>query len=250
MEATPNESTTPQDVERAKKLAEDIYIQIMDDWEESVPQNGEFFVKVGKVSENPMPFTDTRALILKEGMPMNSTGEPNLDTKPGFARDTKLGSEIRAIVHGENANNDVPDFLKSKDPTTYSEREKQYIAMTRKGLKIITVPAEDSQNFLLSKPQENDGFQYETGGEDIVWGGRRFRTSEITTGEEGEKFLFEVMTKSIEASRKTGENAKNKLALDAAKQEQAKAQRLSKLIDRFIQPHADQAPAAPPPPTL
>lgn len=213
---------TSEQVKEAQKQTEDSYVALMDEMEASVTQNGDFFIKVGKVSENPMPYTDTRALILKEGRPKKvADGASN------------------AVYRGPSAG--FPQFLNGLEKPPQLE---EYMTITREGLKIIAVPAEDSQNLLTSKSWKNDGFYNETRGKEIVWEGKAFTPSEII-GEEDEKFFAEAIAKSIDVSRATSENAKNKVDLDAAIQEQTRAQRVSDLFNNAIQPPNSGGQATP-----
>ncbi|MEK7517933.1 MAG: hypothetical protein AAB583_05255 [Patescibacteria group bacterium] len=155
----PDERITREGVQKAEQQAEASYIKIMDDWEASVPENGQFFIKVGsKVMPNdPASYVDTRALILREGKPTVSLAE----------------RQATAIVEGDNTDSEetlgVPDFLLKKIPVT-PEYPKQYIAMTRKGPKTITLSGKDFEKLSGLHSDEKGGFSGASN--NIRWGGK------------------------------------------------------------------------------
>ena len=231
----PHERITRKNVEEAEKQAEASYIKLMDDWEASVPDNGQFFIEVGTKANQDGSTIDTRALILKEGRPTQS----------------RLDRELNAAITGDASVNpkvlDIPDFLRRQKPsvTPPSEPEKQYIAMTRNGPKVITFFGGDFEK--LSRLETNGKGGFSETSRTIRWGESASHYTDLPNDDAGDKFFNEALTKSIEISRESSENAKNKQALDAAEQEQTRAQRLSGLSGKIINPPTSEGPTSPPP---
>lgn len=232
----PHERITRESVEEAEEQIEVSYIKIMDDWEASVPDNGQFFIKVGRkvMAKDPASYVDTRALILKEGRPTQSLLDRELNA--AIAGDDETSQEAMEALG-------VPDDLRQKLSVT-PQSPKQYIAMTRKGPKIMTLTGNDFEKLSRLGIDEKGGFS--DSGRTISYGESASHYTDLTDDDAGDKFHNEALTKSIQISRELSENAKNKRALDAAKQEQARAQRLSELSNKSIKPPTGEGPTAPP----
>lgn len=151
-------------IEQATQETESAYIKLMDEMEASVPQNGNFFIKVGGKSMPPIGSTptvitanvDTRALILNEG--------------------------------------------REKIDNAGVKHSKEYVVATRKGLKILTITPEQLEERAVS----GGNFQEDpTNGKEIIdW--KNGNASYLRDArDEDSSFIQESLQKSIEEARKT-----------------------------------------------
>ncbi len=223
------EPITPEAVREAQKQTEATNIALMDKMEASVPENGGFFIKLGTKADQDGNTMDTRALILIVGMPT----EPK---KPKLTTESRLDAELNAIGVGTTAL-ELPEFMIRKGP-------KQQIVLTRKGLKVMTLSDNDFERLLQLEANAKGGFS--DGSNTIAWGESASHYTDLTNDEDGDNLFNEALTKSIEVSRRSSEDAKNKKALDETKQEQARAQRLAELSDKLIKPPVGEGPTRPP----
>lgn len=230
----PHEQITPETIQEVEKQIEASYIKLMDDWEASVPDNGEFFIKVGRklLPNDPASYVDTRALILREGKPTQS----------------RLDRELNAVITGDESATgelDVPKFLRQRSLATPLS-EKRYMVMTRKGPKTMTMFDDDFEKLSRLQPNEKEKGGFSEATRTIGWSESASHYTDLTNDDAGDKIFNEALTKSIEVSRESSRNAKEKAALDTAKQEQARSQRLSGLSDKAIKPTTSEGPATPP----
>lgn len=230
---------TPERAQKEVEQAESVWIKNMDDWKTSVPHNGEFFIEVGKKEDSLITptATDTRALILKESSQLTT---PLRDVIPDD-NVTKLDRELATII-GDN-NTDLAH------PAASAEPQEQHAVLTRKGVKIITLSSSDEFESLLSEADTTGGFDPVS--QLIRWtkDGSASHYKDLPDNQAGDEFFDEALTKSIQISQETSESAKNQKILDAAKREQARAQRYLKTFNKLNQPPISEGPAAPPPST-
>lgn len=199
------EPITPESVIEVQKQTEALYVGKMNEWEASVREKGPFFIPLGRKDDDTIPYAihpDTRALILIEGIPMETISDAEKD---------KLKLEI-------------PTFLKRNHPVTDTAPKKRYAVLTRKGPKVMDLTNEEYVSLSSLGPNEKSGFS--DGTNTIQWGQNTSSVSDLPNDEAGDELFNEALTKSREASREKSENAKNKAALDAARQELDRAQRL------------------------
>lgn len=179
----------------------------MDDMEASVPENGRFFIKLG---EKTYDSNDNRVIILHEG---GKTAEGKFE----YAVITDRG----------------PMKL-----TLDKELDESEILANRRsfrGVLVLDSSSTQGDNLIVKSKLDFTNSNYGT------------QLELLPIGEADQNFLSEAITKSIEKSRATSENATNKAALEAEEIKQTVAKGLSDLFSRAIQPPIGKGPASPPP---